>query len=312
MPPVSVSMSLPTSQAHLLAFVFALSYVGSLYVAKEGRLSFTSGASSNFRSKGRDDPEVIRTRLRAVTFSSIFSALLLLYICSMDVLKWRKLTGLALPLPSFSVFLTLSPVGVASNITRFYLPYLLIPILYTGPLYVIYLRKRMPFQQNSLGLLPSLKSVIGNIIGVRNYVVAPITEEVVFRACIVAVYRLSGATRWKIVWGAPLWFGMAHLHHAWETYNTLGKSPDALKQAVAQTAFQFIYTTLFGAYCVDVFLLSSNILAPLIAHVVANFMGMPMLGYEKRMLPRHQRSITAMYLLGVALFTTGLVSCHSI
>ncbi|KAI5826026.1 hypothetical protein K523DRAFT_281900 [Schizophyllum commune Tattone D] len=307
MPPVSMSMSLPTSEAHLLAFTFALSYVGSLYVVKEGRLRFATGSSPEIQKRGRDDPEVIRTRLRAVTFSSIFSILLLLYICSMDVLKWRSLLGFALPLPPVSSFLSLTPVDHISSIFRFYLPYLLIPVLYTGPIYVIYLRKRLPYQAYSPGLLGSLKSAVGNAVGVRNYVVAPITEEIVFRACIVAVYTLCGAARWKIVWGSPLWFGMAHLHHAWEAYNNLGKTSNAMKQALAQTAFQFTYTTLFGAYCVDIFLISGNILAPVSAHIVANFMGMPMLGYEKRMLPHYRRSITTMYYLGIVLFTAGMV-----
>ena len=39
-------MSLPTFEAHVLAFTFALSYVGSLYVVKEGRLRFATGSSS--------------------------------------------------------------------------------------------------------------------------------------------------------------------------------------------------------------------------------------------------------------------------
>ncbi|KAL1746857.1 hypothetical protein HDZ31DRAFT_33264 [Schizophyllum fasciatum] len=311
MPPFSTFMNFPASEAHLLAFTFALSYVGSLYVVKEGRLRFATGSSPELQRRGRDDPEVIRTRLRAVTFSSVFSVLLLLYICSMDYLTWRALLGFALPVPPFSTFVSFSPVGVISNTLRFYLPYFLIPILYTGPIYVIYLRKRLPFQARSPGLVPSLQSIVGNAVGVRNYVVAPITEEIVFRACIVAVYSLCGAARWKIVWGAPLWFGMAHLHHAWEAYNNLGRTADALKRALLQTAFQFLYTTLFGAYCVDIFLLSGNIVAPVSAHVVANFMGMPMLGYDQRTLPNNRRSITAMYYLGIILFAAGMYVCHS-
>ena len=88
-----------------------------------------------------------------------------------DVLKWRELLGFALPLPPVSSFLSLTPFGVIPSVFRFYLPYLLIPILYTGPMYVIYLRKRMPHQAYSPGLLASLKNAVGNAIGVRNYVV---------------------------------------------------------------------------------------------------------------------------------------------
>lgn len=73
-PPIS------TSTAHALTFLFAFSYVGSLYISKNARLSFTSrprptanGAPREKLSqeRWRDDPDVIRARLAAVMASTI-------------------------------------------------------------------------------------------------------------------------------------------------------------------------------------------------------------------------------------------------
>lgn len=75
---------------------------------------------------------------------------------------------------------------------------------------------------------------------------APFTEEVVFRACVLATYHLArhaGAPKWPLVFLTPLSFGAAHLHHAWDTYNRLGRSSFALKRAVLQTSMSFSLLT---------------------------------------------------------------------
>ena len=62
--------------AHLAAFAYASVYVGSLYISKNTRLSFTSN-SSNSGVAGpeqgrrlRNDPDVIKARLLAVSVAS--------------------------------------------------------------------------------------------------------------------------------------------------------------------------------------------------------------------------------------------------
>lgn len=86
---------------------------------------------------------------------------------------------------------------------------------------------------------------------------APITEEIVFRACVLTVYHLTQASRTRMIFLSPLLFGAgeglrphvktsihphdltlpnaAHIHHAWDTYNRYGRSPAALKRAVIGT-----------------------------------------------------------------------------
>lgn len=82
---------------------------------------------------------------------------------------------------------------------------------------------------------------------------APITEEVVFRACVLVVYHLAHASRMRMIFLCPLLFGAggtfcpnvgsheltcldtAHVHHAWETYNRYGRTPAAMKRAAIGT-----------------------------------------------------------------------------
>ena len=67
---------LSTWQAHALAFVIGGSYVGSLYVSQNARLTYTSDDAvdqAKERVRRRDDPDVIRARLLAVSMSTLLS-----------------------------------------------------------------------------------------------------------------------------------------------------------------------------------------------------------------------------------------------
>ena len=69
---------LSTTQAHLLALAFAGSYVGSIYVSQNARLTYASNnptERARERVRQRDDPDVIRARLKAVAFSTTLSCL---------------------------------------------------------------------------------------------------------------------------------------------------------------------------------------------------------------------------------------------
>ena len=73
--------------AHCLAVFFAGSYVGSLYLSKNARLSFRKGLvrlrqgeqrAKEQNERWRDDPEVIRARLVAVSVSTLSSCITVL------------------------------------------------------------------------------------------------------------------------------------------------------------------------------------------------------------------------------------------
>jgi prenyl protein peptidase len=62
-------------------------------------------------------------------------------------------------------------------------------------------------------------------------------EEVIFRACVLAVHMLAisdsdRSANVRLVWLTPLSFGVAHVHHAWENWHRMGKTSGAAKQAM--------------------------------------------------------------------------------
>ena len=142
--------------------------------------------------------------------------------------------------------------------------YLLVPVLFTGPLFATLLDA----VSSPGSLLSQLQEWIGEfrdvgLVEVRNYVVVgpargpradpqgPVTEELVFRSCVIASCVLCGAsTRW-MVFGTPLWFGIgapvaprtdsglrwttliaAHAHHALEAFRTHGGTLSAAIRAI--------------------------------------------------------------------------------
>ena len=59
------------------------------------------------------------------------------------------------------------------------------------------------------------------------------TEELVFRSTILAASLLGGLSTRSLVFGTPLWFGIAHAHHALEVWRQGGKTTQAAIQASA-------------------------------------------------------------------------------
>lgn len=294
-------LSTPLSiwSAHALAAIYTTTYVGSIYVSKGARLSFSKAKAhldfGYFRPKEkyerwRDDPDVIRARLAAVSIATIIC-------CAVATGPVRAIAG-----NEFDLFtllpLTLSHLGITFSGL---LPFLVTPVLYLGPLYSRFLVGTLPFQRNWT-YQEDFVSVFFSVTGIRNYVVAPITEEVVFRACVLSAYYLANASRARMILLSPLAFGAAHIHHGWEVYNRYGRSPAALKRAVVGTAFQFAYTTVFGFYCSYLFLRTGSVFPPIAAHVFCNVMGVPQPGYDIGQRPDRKLAIILAYLSGIFSF----------
>ena len=103
----------------------------------------------------------------------------------------------------------------------------------------------------------------------RNTVIAPIVEEIVFRSYLLSVLH---EFPYKVVI-APLFFGLAHLHHY------LGSKDD---NRLANFVFQFAYTFLFGIFCSVILDRSKSIVGPILAHMFCNYMGVPVVDYKYR------------------------------
>ncbi|XP_036716774.1 CAAX prenyl protease 2 isoform X4 [Balaenoptera musculus] len=204
----------------------ACSYVGSLYVWKS--------------ELPRDHPAVIKRRFTSVLVVSSLSPL-----C---VLLWRELTGIQ---PGTSL-LTLMGFRLEGIFPAALLPLLLTMILFLGPLMQLSM-------DCSCDLADGLKVVLAprswarcltDMRWLRNQVIAPLTEELVFRACMLPMLAPCTGLG-PAVFTCPLFFGVAHFHHIFEQLRFRQSSVGSI---FLSAAFQFSYTAVFGAYTAFLFI----------------------------------------------------------
>uniref|UniRef100_A0A7C9DKL2 intramembrane prenyl-peptidase Rce1 n=1 Tax=Opuntia streptacantha TaxID=393608 RepID=A0A7C9DKL2_OPUST len=74
-------------------------------------------------------------------------------------------------------------------------------------------------------------SYASNITAWRNLVVAPITEEIVFRACMIPLLLCGGFKSQAVIFICPVFFSLAHLNHLLEFY--IRKDCSLLKTSLA-------------------------------------------------------------------------------
>ncbi|XP_072345474.1 CAAX prenyl protease 2 isoform X2 [Scyliorhinus torazame] len=228
--------------------LLACGYVGSLYV---------------WRSQlPRDHPTVIKRRFTSVLIVSMLSPLWLW--------TWRQYTGFKTG-PSL---LMLMGVHLEGIIAAACLPLLLTMVLFLGPL--IQLVMDYPwdlFKGMKTFLAPQFwVQCLADMRWMRNQVVAPLTEELVFRACMLPMLvPCTGLGRAIVT--CPLFFGVV---------------------------FQFSYTAVFGAYTAFIFIRTGHLIGPVLCHSFCNYMGFPAIGAALD----HPRKVTIFffYLLGVILF----------
>ncbi|KAH9062728.1 hypothetical protein EDB87DRAFT_1605600 [Lactarius vividus] len=305
---------LSLKDAHLINAMLTIGYVLPLYFTKYTRLSFSkTQANDGSRSKNpserwRDDPTVIKARLLSVSVSMMASLSLMHYIVVTNQGN-TNVSRYSLVLLSF----IRSSQGVWDTATRYLgfsfrmrdLPaHLVTPMLFLGPLYGRYLAHDLLFMSPRTLNKPN-KNTFDWIV-FRNYVIAPISEELVWRSCLVCTYRLAGASNAFIVFLSPISFGSAHLHHVWETYNMYGRTRQALRRALLLTIFQFAYTTLFGFHSAFLLLRTGSLLPSISAHIFCNFMGFPQLQEELQRYSHRRRQIMFTYFAGIALYIYGM------
>ncbi|GAA6027151.1 hypothetical protein JCM8097_002433 [Rhodosporidiobolus ruineniae] len=307
---------------------FSAAYLGSLYVLPSTRVSLSppppppappaedlaSSIPANDRKKqqqpprDRNHPSVIKARLTAVSLASAascaFVPLLVSPAASSSLEGYRaalptalKLLGFVLPSsPAQTARLLLYPLGLTAS-------------LFAGSFYVHYLTHDLPWQRNwtstPLGWFGELKSKFMGWIGVRNFVLAPLTEELTFRSCVIAASVLGGYSKSQLVFLTPLWFGLAHVHHAFDTWRAGGRTKQALIRGVLQSTFQFLYTTIFGWYSAFLFLRTGSILPPFLAHALCNTLGLPPIMWALHAFPEKKLSIWGSYVAGIGAFSYG-------
>ncbi|KAM9251659.1 CAAX prenyl protease 2 [Cariama cristata] len=216
----------PCWAAVLACLSLACSYVGSLYVWGS--------------PLPRDHPSVIKRRFTSVLVVSGLSPAF--------VWLWKELTGIKpdTPLPA------LLGLRLEGLVPATLLPLLLTMILFLGPL--IQLSMDCPWRWLD-GLRVAFDPrfwvlCLGDVRWLRNQVVAPLTEELVFRACMLPML-VPCTGPGPAVLACPLFFGVAHFHHVIEQLRFRQGSVGSIFMSAA---FQFSYTAVFGAYTAFIFL----------------------------------------------------------
>lgn len=163
-----------------------------------------------------------------------------------------------------------------------------------------------PIVQHWLGVAAGYEEVFrlpgGPWITARNLVLAPITEEFVFRACVVRLWVSASFSKPVIVFCSPFCFALAHAHHFIEHVRRTGNK----KQALLQVAFQVFYTSLFGMYSNFLLLRTGSTLAVILAHTFCNHLGFPDLNFlvsKQDPLHRHRTWLGSLYLAGIVAFS---------
>uniref|UniRef100_A0AAZ3P9F2 CAAX prenyl protease 2 n=1 Tax=Oncorhynchus tshawytscha TaxID=74940 RepID=A0AAZ3P9F2_ONCTS len=213
----------------------------------------------------RDHPAVIKRRFTSVLIVSALSPVF--------VWTWKVYTGV-MPGPSL---LALMGIRFEGLIPAIILPLLLTMVLFLGPL--IQLAMDCPWDDYS-----------------PNMVVAPLTEELVFRACMLPML-VPCASPSTAMLTCPLFFGVAHFHHVIELLRFRQGSVSGIFLAAV---FQFSYTAVFGAYTAFIFIRTGHLVGPVLCHSFCNHMGFPALSTALE--HRHRLTILSCYLLGVLLF----------
>jgi len=135
----------------------------------------------------------------------------------------------------------------------------------------------------------------------RNLLIAPLSEEIAFRACISTMLSCcSTLTTKQVALISPLFFGTAHAHHSFLLY----QRGIALPRIALQTAFQLTYTSVFGSYVSYMYLMSGSVIVVSTCHSFCNAMGLPDMSFLRPNSPlyRYRKSLLTAHVAGLVAF----------
>jgi len=248
---------------------YAFIFVASMYVWR--------GSSSH----NRDDPEVIKKRLLSISIVTLVAPF------GLYVFNDPSIAG-----PPFLTWLGFPMTSLLSFALALVLPLVLAATFFAGPIFMLV---QDPKWADDL-----LKQWRDEPLAMtRNVIVAPVCEELVFRACVCPILLAGGWSFSSTVFIAPLLFGGAHMHHMLGMMRSRGVG---IRESLLAACFQLSYTTVFGCLTGLLFLRTGHTIACVLVHAFANVMGFPDLSWINQEPPHPQRSIL------VALFVGGLVA----
>ncbi|CAN8285021.1 unnamed protein product [Cochlearia groenlandica] len=252
--------------------------------------------------------------LRLPTSSSLSSFMIRRFVCaSISTVASLVFTAYLLPIKSLDASLLLGVYGIRTDHVwqGVVYPLLLTSLVYAGSLVLSLLLLIESWKENgggssSFGYIKSLVQtfpscvlkVASDISVWRNLVVAPLTEELVFRACMIPLLLCAGFRVNSTIFLCPILFSLAHLNHFRELYISHNRS--YLKASLI-VGLQLSYTVVFGSYASFLFIKTGHLTAPLFAHMFCNYMGLPMF------YARGKGLVTASFLVGVIGFVSLLI-----
>ncbi|XP_024540057.1 CAAX prenyl protease 2 [Selaginella moellendorffii] len=153
-------------------------------------------------------------------------------------------------------------------------PLLLTALLYLGPLFVELLELIDGEQAVATdhGFMASLIFLGQDVVAWRNYVVAPLSEEIVFRACMIPLLLCGGYSPTAAILISPTFFSLAHVHRFWELVHHERFTP---KRAAFVVVAQLGYTIVFGCYAAFLYVRTGHLIAAVVPHIFCNIMGFP-------------------------------------
>ncbi|KAF2855001.1 Abi-domain-containing protein [Plenodomus tracheiphilus IPT5] len=238
---------LSSNTAALLSAAYVLIYVIPFYLSSATRPS---------KTLTRDAPSSIRARTRAVNGSTIVCTAITIFVLTKHEVSLSEVLRLLGVWP-------ISPLDTARTM-------LLVTILFAGPIFEYGI---VDGDLKDWIRLRGVRETLTSWIGYRNFIVGPVSEEIVWRSCIVPLHILAHFSGKQVVFLTPLYFGIAHLHHLYEFRITHPEVP--LVMAVLRSLFQFTYTSLFGFFAAFVFIRTGNVYTCMLAHTFCNWMGLP-------------------------------------
>lgn len=96
-----------------------------------------------------------------------------------------------------------------------------------------------------------------------------------FRSLLTSLSLLTTFTPKQTIFITPLYFGVAHIHHFYESRLTNPRV--SVTGLLINSLFQFIYTTLFGWYANFVFVRTGSLYSVILIHSFCNWIGFPRL-----------------------------------
>ncbi|GAA99196.1 uncharacterized protein L969DRAFT_93658 [Mixia osmundae IAM 14324] len=296
-------MSLQPATAIGLNLANSSCYVLSLYLFKATRVGKALDAQG--RPLTRDHPQVIKARLTAAssaTALAVLSTSWTLYSAAARATgKDADFAGYARAVLTYiQRAMDVSPKQWTRSLLS---PLLLTATLFAGPLFTCWLDGSLPFQRH-YSWRASKEYYVTSLQGLRNFIIAPITEEVVFRACIAHTSVAAGQSMLKVIFLSPLYFSTAHAHHAYEHFVGNDRTKQAALVGCLTALVQLTYTSLFGWYATFVYLRTGSLFGVIVSHTFCNIMGLPM---PHQALQRHRNRkarllLLPVYALGIGAF----------